>query len=212
MKNSIELKKSSKNFRFTSGLDHILSPFSVAVIGASSSFAKWGQMILCNIVAANFQGRVFPVNPKEEMIFGLPAYKKGQDIPEPIDLALITTPAERVAQVLRDCGEKGVKGVVVISSGFGETDDRGKRLQTEIVSICHEGGMALVGPNTMGIIAPHAGLLSNPGGCGQCACEDGCLSELSDQLEHVTSSADLRPVCGADVKGPDQGVTAATER
>ena len=96
MKNHIQLEKSSKRFRPTRGLDHILDPSSVAVIGASSSFGKWGQMILCNVVAANFRGRVFPVNPNEEMIFGVPAYKKVQDIPEAIDLALITTPAERV--------------------------------------------------------------------------------------------------------------------
>ncbi|MCJ7593996.1 MAG: CoA-binding protein [Desulfobacterales bacterium] len=154
------MEKSSRSFNPARGLDYVLNPSSVAVIGASPSFAKWGQMILSNIMAAGFQGRVFPVNPKEETIYGLPVYKRVIEIPEAVDLALITTPAEMVPEILKDCGEKAVKAVVIVSSGFGETDEEGRRLEKEIVSICYQEGITLVGPNTMGIISPHAGLFA----------------------------------------------------
>ena len=147
---------SQRNLNF----DAIFSPRSVAVIGASTSFAKWGQMILSNIVAGGFPGAVFPVNPKGGSMFGLSVYKRIQDIPESVDLAIITTPAKTVPAVLQGCGEKGVQGVVVITSGFSETDDTGRALEKEIVSISRQKGLTLVGPNTMGIICPDAGLFA----------------------------------------------------
>ena len=79
----------------------------------------------------------------------------GQDIPEAVDLAFITTPAKTVPSVLEACGEKGVKGVVLITSGFSETDEAGKELERDIVNICREKGLTLIGPNTMGICNPH---------------------------------------------------------
>jgi acyl-CoA synthetase (NDP forming) len=140
--------------------DAIFSPRSVAVIGASTAFAKWGQMILSNIVAGQYPGPVFPVNPRGGSMFGLTTYTQIQDIPEPVDLAIITTPAHTVPAVLKACGEKGVQGVVVITSGFSETDDTGRTLEKEIVSICRQERLTLVGPNTMGIISPSAGLFA----------------------------------------------------
>jgi len=117
-------------------------------------------MILSNIMAADFQGKVFPVNPKEETIYGLPVFRKVSEIPEAVDLAFITTPAEAVPEIVKDCGKKAVKAVVIISSGFGETGEEGRRLEREVVSICRQEGITLVGPNTMGIISPHAGLFA----------------------------------------------------
>jgi acyl-CoA synthetase (NDP forming) len=146
--------------KFTPGLDPVFNPRSLAVIGASSTFGKWGQLILSNIVAGGFQGTVFPVNPKEKEMCGLPAYRRIQDIPKAVDLAFITTPAKIVPSILEACGEKGVKGVVLITSGFSETDEAGKTLEKNIVSICREKGLTLVGPNTMGIICPYAGLFA----------------------------------------------------
>ena len=145
---------------FVSGLEAVFRPKSVAVIGASVTFLKWGQMILSNIVAGKFQGKVFPVNPKEKVMYGLPVYGRVQDIPEPVDLAFIMTPAKTVPGILMGCGEKGVKGVVLISSGFSETDEAGKILEREIANICREKGLTLVGPNTMGIICPYADLFA----------------------------------------------------
>ena len=144
----------AKNF------DAIFNPEAVAVIGASSTFGKWGQLILSNIMAGNFDGKIFPVNPKEKSICGLPAYSRLADIPEPVDLAFITTPAGAIQGIIEECGEKGIKGVVLITSGFSETDEDGKRLEKHIASMCREKGMALIGPNTMGIICPYVKLFA----------------------------------------------------
>ncbi|UCF73691.1 MAG: CoA-binding protein [Deltaproteobacteria bacterium] len=158
--NMESLQKNSLRGKLASGLDALFNPGSVAVIGASSTFAKWGQMILSNIVSGHFQGKVFPVNPREKVLCGLPVYRHIQDIPETVDLAFITTPAHAVPSILEGCAEKGVKGVVLITSGFSETDEAGKRLEKDIVSICREKGLTLIGPNTMGIICPYAGLFA----------------------------------------------------
>lgn len=141
-------------------LNSVLNPKSVAVIGASTSFGKWGQLILSNIVAGHFQGKIFPVNPREKIICGLTAYRNVSDIPEPVDLAFITTPAKTIPRILEECGDKGVTGVVLITSGFSETDEAGKRLEKQIADICWKRNLALIGPNTMGIISPYASLFA----------------------------------------------------
>jgi acyl-CoA synthetase (NDP forming) len=141
-------------------LEAVFNPRSVAVIGASSVLGKWGQMILTNIVAGGFPGRVYPVNAKGGTLCGLPVYRTIRDVPGPVDVAILTTPAERVAQVLEDCGEKGVRGLVVVTSGFGETGEEGGRSERELVSRCRERGMVLVGPNTMGVLCPHSGFFA----------------------------------------------------
>jgi acyl-CoA synthetase (NDP forming) len=138
----------------------IFNPRSLAVIGASSVFGKWGQMIFSNVVAGGFRGKIFPVNPNENKVLGTPAYRRVQDIPDPVDLAIITTPADKVPLILEGCGEKGVKGVVVVSSGFSETDATGKALEKRIVSLCRERNLLLVGPNTMGIICTSSNLFA----------------------------------------------------
>ena len=154
------LLKSPVPDKVTPGLDPIFNPGAVAVIGASSTFGKWGQLILSNIVAGDFQGKVFPVNPKGKLLCDLPVYGRIQDIPEAVDLAFITAPANTVPSILEACGEKGVKGIILITSGFSETDEVGKRLEKHIVSICREKGLTLVGPNTMGIICPYVSLFA----------------------------------------------------
>ena len=97
-------------------LDNVFNPKSIAMIGASASFGKWGQMIFSNMVAGGFPGKIYPVNPREKKIFGIPVYQRVQDIPEPADLAIITTPAHTVLSVVEDCGQKGIKSAVVVTS------------------------------------------------------------------------------------------------
>jgi len=147
----------SRNNRF-SHLDTLFHPRSVAVVGASSGIRKWGYLILCNILAGGYTGAVYPINPKERNICGLPCFRSLRDIPGPLDLVLITTPAHTAPDVLKECTEKKVGGVVLISSGFSETDDRGRRLEGEIVDLCQEHELPLIGPNTMGIISTHSDL------------------------------------------------------
>jgi len=92
-------------------------------------------MGLSSILARDFRRNVFPVNTREESLYGLPVYRRVQDISELVDLAFVITPAHTVISVLGGCGEKGVKGAVVITSGFSEMDQRGKALEEQIVSI-----------------------------------------------------------------------------
>jgi len=145
---------------FISSLDSIFYPKSLAIIGASSSLGKWGQMILSNIMVGEFRGKIFPVNPKKKELYGLPVYGRIGDIPLPVDLAFIMTPAKTVPEILSECGKKGVRGVVLITSGFSETGETGKNLEKEIVGIARENGLMLVGPNTMGIISTYADLFA----------------------------------------------------
>ena len=143
---------------YKESLKSIFNPRNVAVIGASKNFGKWGQLILSNIVAGGFQGGVFPLNPRDDEIFGLKVYKQMGDVPEPVDLVFITTPARSVPAVLEDCGRHGVKGAVIITSGFSEQDASGKKLEKEMVKLCKQYGLAIIGPNTMGIICPYSRL------------------------------------------------------
>ena len=91
-------------------LEKLFDPKSVAIIGASTTFAKWGQLISSNIVAGGFKGKIFPVNPKSKEMFGLPVFQDVRDIQDAVDLAFITTPARTVPSVLKACGEKALKG------------------------------------------------------------------------------------------------------
>jgi len=156
MKNSIN----SQTNDYPLNLDAVFNPESVAIIGASSTFGKWGQLILTNILAGGYQGKIFPVNPKQKKMFGLPVFGRILDVPDPVDLAFITTPAKTVPEILQQCGDKGVKGVVLITSGFRETGEEGKALEKHVIEISRKNGLTLVGPNTMGIICPHANLFA----------------------------------------------------
>jgi acyl-CoA synthetase (NDP forming) len=141
-------------------LDPVFNPRSIVMIGASASFGKWGQMIFSNIVAGRFPGKIYAVNPREEAIFGIPVYPRVQDIPEPADLAIITTPAETVLSVIESCGQRGVRTAVVVTSGFGETGPEGRALEKRLVSLCRDKGIVLVGPNTMGILCTRSSLFA----------------------------------------------------
>jgi acyl-CoA synthetase (NDP forming) len=142
------------------GLEAIFSPKSIALVGASTAFGKWGQLISSNIIAGGYKGKIFLVNPGKKKMFGLPVFGHIGDIQDPVDLAFVITPAKTVPSVVEACGEKGVKGAVIITSGFSETDQAGKDLEQEIVRIGLEKGIHIIGPNTMGIIAPYADLFA----------------------------------------------------
>ena len=112
-----------------SQLDGILRPKSIAVIGASTSPDKLGHEVLKNIIDGGFQGNVYPINPKADVILDLPCHKSVKEIEETVDLAVIIIPARFVPQAVQECGEKGVKGAIIITGGFAEADDEGEKLQ-----------------------------------------------------------------------------------
>jgi acetyl coenzyme A synthetase (ADP forming)-like protein len=131
---------------------HLLSPRSVAVVGASHKRGSIGAELLHNIISTGFRGAVYPINPSAPEIEGIRAYPSVAAVPEDIELAVIAVPAAAVVDVARQCAAKGVRGLVVISAGFAETGPEGKAMQTELVDVCLQAGMRLVGPNCMGVI------------------------------------------------------------
>jgi acyl-CoA synthetase (NDP forming)/GNAT superfamily N-acetyltransferase len=130
----------------------LLEPLSVAVIGANRSPLTIGHEIVANLLRGGFRGSVYPVNPGAEQIAGARAYPSVRDLPEPPDLALVAVRAEAVPDVVRECAEAGVKAVVVVSTGFGETGAAGRETELELARFARASGMRLVGPNCMGVV------------------------------------------------------------
>jgi acetate---CoA ligase (ADP-forming) len=131
---------------------NFLAPRSVAVIGASRTRGTIGGEVFHNLLAAGFNGPVYPVNPKAEVVQSVVAYPSVTEIPGPVDLGVIVVPGAGVVDVARECGMKGVRALVVISSGFAEVGEDGRHRQQELVAACREFGMRLIGPNCMGIL------------------------------------------------------------
>jgi acetyltransferase len=137
------------------GLDAIFSPSSIAIVGASRHRGKIGYEILHNLILNEYQGTVYPVNPKATSIHGIRAYPSVLEIPDRVDLAVITVPAEVALQAVEDCGKKGVNGLVVITAGFREIGDAGAAREARLLALCDEYGMTMIGPNCMGVINTH---------------------------------------------------------
>jgi acetyltransferase len=128
---------------------YLFSPASVAVIGASNTPGTWGNNAMKGLL--NTASRpVYPVNPNSAEVLGKKAYRSVMDIPDPVDLAVIVVGEKLVPVVLRECASKGVKAAVIITSGFGETGEPGRKLEAELADIARQGGIRFIGPNSMG--------------------------------------------------------------
>ncbi|MFQ5650406.1 MAG: acetate--CoA ligase family protein [bacterium] len=132
-------------------LDVILRPRSVAVVGASTRTGRLGREIFDKLLNTDFNGPLYPVNPKARYIHSVKAYASIADIPDPVDLAVIIVPKEHVLPIVRECASHGVKGLVVLTAGFRETGEQGARVEQEIIDIVKAHDMRLVGPNCMGV-------------------------------------------------------------
>ena len=133
-------------------LDPIFMPQAIAVVGASRRAGSIGREVLHNLIEFNFHGKVFPVNPKADFIHSIKAFPTVSAIPDPVDLAIIVVPREEVPAVVADCGKKGVQGLIIITAGFSETGEEGRRLELELNQTVERYGMRMIGPNCMGII------------------------------------------------------------
>jgi acyl-CoA synthetase (NDP forming) len=133
-------------------LDALFNPASVALIGASAHPNKIGNVMLRNLAKGGF--RLFPVNPKESEILGLRCYASIRDLPEQVDLAVITLPAEAAAMAAKECAAAGVRVVVLTASGFRETGPKGMIMENELQESFQGSGTRLLGPNTMGVFVP----------------------------------------------------------
>lgn len=134
-------------------IESIISPASVAVLGASNRKSSVGGAVMTNIISGGYTGKLYPVNPSHDTIQALKCYKSIVDIEYPVDLAIIITPSNVVPQVLEECGKKGgVKAAVIISAGFKEIGQQGKILEDKIKRVAKGYGMRLIGPNCIGFI------------------------------------------------------------
>jgi acetyltransferase len=138
----------------TANLDKLFDPRSIAVIGASNKKGSVGYILLRNLIGAEYDGIVYPVNPTAPSVQGIQAYASISQVPRKIDLAVIAVPAKGVPDVIRECGEAGVAGAIIVSSGFKEVGTQGKRLEEQVVSIAESYGLRIVGPNCLGYIRP----------------------------------------------------------
>lgn len=134
-------------------LKTLFRPNSIAILGASTNENKIGGRPVRYLKHYKYSGPIYPINPNSSEVQGLKAYKSILDIQGEVDLALIALPAQSILQAIHECTEKGVKAVVIFSSGFAETGDEGRRAQLEIQRLASEVGMRIVGPNCMGIAA-----------------------------------------------------------
>ncbi|QEG40037.1 bifunctional acetate--CoA ligase family protein/GNAT family N-acetyltransferase [Roseimaritima ulvae] len=140
-------------------LDKIFAARSVAVVGASNRLASVGHTVFANLRNGGFGGPVYAVNPNRKTIGDQPCFASVGDLPPGVDLAVICTPAATVAEIVRQCGEAGILGVVIVSAGFREISAAGRQLEEAIGWVAKEyPGLRIVGPNCLGIMSPHLGL------------------------------------------------------
>ncbi|MCJ7762618.1 acetate--CoA ligase family protein, partial [Candidatus Bathyarchaeota archaeon] len=142
----------------TLNLDKIFNPKSVAIIGASDQEGSVGYAIVKNFTQLGYAGKVYFVNMRKPEILGIKTYPTVGQIPEPVDLAMIATPAKTVPDVVEQCGKAGVKGAIIVSVGFKETGAEGKALEDKILEIKKKYGIRIIGPNCIGIIRPKINL------------------------------------------------------
>jgi len=142
-------------------IDAIFSPGSVAVVGASTSPGKVGHDIFANILRGGFSGTLYPVNPAAKSVLSVRAYPAIDQIPDPVDLAIVILPPEPALKSIEACIDKGVKGIVIVSAGFREVGGQGLELENRIVRICREAGVRVVGPNCLGVINPNPAVRLN---------------------------------------------------
>ena len=138
------------------GIEAIFNPGSVAVIGASDNPGKLGFHVMKSLTQGRYTGKIYPVNPGKDEILGIKTCPSLLQISGPVDLSIIVLPAEQVPRILKECSEKNVKGIVLITAGFKEIEDRrGETLQTEITELASRSGIRIIGPNTFGIVNLH---------------------------------------------------------
>src|SRR5438270_100065 len=154
-------------------LDAIFAPHSVAVIGASDRAGSVGRAVLWSLVSSPFGGTVYPISDKRSSVLGVKAYRRVSEIPETVDLAMVVTPAATVPDVIGECVEAEVGGVIVISAGFKEHGEQGQELERQILERMKGSRMRLIGPNCLGVMSPVTGLnatfapnIARPGNVG----------------------------------------------
>lgn len=136
-------------------LNPVFNPQRIALIGVSTNPNSVSGKVLINLVSGGFRGVVYPINPECEAVMGIPCIPSVSSCPKVPDLAIICTPAEKVPQVIGECGAAGIRGIIILSAGFRETGETGKQLEEEVKQVIRKyDGMRVIGPNCLGIIVP----------------------------------------------------------
>ena len=168
-------------------LESFFNPRSVAIVGASRQKGKVGYEILANMVKAGYEGQIYPVNPKADVIEGLTCYPSLEAIGQTPDLVLVIVPAKFVPQIMEDCAKVGARSVIIITAGFKEIGDEGKKLEAQIAQVAKRTGIRFIGPNCLGLIAPgnkvnasFGGDLPVPGGIGYISQSGALLAAILD--------------------------------
>jgi acetyl coenzyme A synthetase (ADP forming)-like protein len=141
-----------------SDLEPFFNPKTVAVVGASARKTSVGGVIFRNFLKPTFKGIVYPINPRATDVLGIPSYENVSSVPEPIDLTVIAVPAGIVPNIMKDCEEKSVKAVIIISGGFKETGPEGAYLEQQVVEIAKRSSIRVIGPNCVGIYDTNTGV------------------------------------------------------
>lgn len=139
-------------------LNSLFNPRSIAVIGASDKKGSVGYALMDNLINSDYKGVVYPINNKHESVHSIRAYDSVKEVGDKIDLAIIATPAATVPEIVKDCGEAGVSGVVIISAGFSEAGKKGEEMSDEILALARKYDMRVIGPNCLGFIRPSLNL------------------------------------------------------
>ena len=158
-------------------LDAIFDPRSVAVLGASERPEHPGRIALRNLIGTSFGGTVYPVTPHRKSVFGIRTYRRLRDVPEPVDLALIATPADSVPDAVAECALAGVRGAIVATSGLGANDPGGPDLARRTLEQARSGRVRLIGPHSLGVIRPGTGLNASVAGAMALPGHVGFLSQ-----------------------------------
>ncbi|PIQ75768.1 acyl-CoA synthetase [Candidatus Peregrinibacteria bacterium CG10_big_fil_rev_8_21_14_0_10_49_24] len=169
----------------------VFEPSSIAVVGASASEHKVGHMVLRNLVQQGYEGAIYPINPKGGEILGKKVYENISDVPSEVEMAVVVTPAPTVCAVAKECGEKGVKWLVVITAGFSEVHtEEGKKMENDLVAVCAEYRMNLVGPNCLGVLRPSIKMNAS---FAKDISADGCIALVSQSGAMAVAIMDASP-------------------
>ena len=171
-------------------LDAIFHPRSIAVVGATEKVGSVGRTILWNLLSSPFGGTVYPVNPTRPAILGVKAYPSISAIGEPVDLAVIVTPAKTAPDLVAECGEAGIRGVIIISAGFKEIGPEGVELERQVLEVARKYDIRVIGPNCLGIMNPvgrmnatFAAGIARPGRVGFVSQSGALLTAILDWAE-----------------------------
>ncbi|MBR0567064.1 acetate--CoA ligase family protein [Azoarcus sp. L1K30] len=173
-----------------SPLHDFLAPDSIAIVGASADPTKRGYKAMIGLIKDGYRGAIYPINPKIDRVLGVKTCASLDAVPGPVDLALICTPASTVPGILAECGRKGVKGAIVLASGFKEIGSEGAKLEQQVLDAARAGGVRVIGPNTSGMFNLHKKVnllaLANvkPGDIGFISQSGNMLLSLVLEAEH----------------------------